>query len=156
MSNLYGNVTLYKISEPSIPVPPASAALWPSIPNPFVKVDKINDTGYENGSLVKGVEHIPKEVYDYINQIKIDNICDFLKRKGISFNKLTSGDGKYFIIDKSLADIFKEAGVDSSKIDYEQYDDWYMTGLTKSDGTICYSMIKVREPIIILLIVYLT
>ena len=148
MSCFGESIILHKISESSVPMPPASGALWPSISNPLFKLTNDNeaDKKYKNGSLVKGTEYVPKDVHDYIELIKLDDICEFLKRRGISYNKLTSDDGKYFIIDKSIADIFNEAGVDSDKINYEIYDDWYITGLINDDGSICYSMIKVREP----------
>ena len=70
---------------------------------------------------------------------------DFLDKYGISSNKLQTEDG-YFIIDKSIADICKEAGVETKVFDYEGYDDWYITGLKKDDNSVVYSMIKVREP----------
>lgn len=76
-----------------------------------------------------------------------DLLCmdEFLKKYGIKVNKIKTNDG-YFILDKSLAEIFEEAGVDSDILDYTGYDDWYITGLTRDNGSICYSMIKVREP----------
>jgi len=76
-----------------------------------------------------------------------DPLCmdEFLKKYGIKVNKIKTNDG-YFILDKSLAEIFEEAGVDSDILDYTGYDDWYITGLTRDNGRICYSMIKVREP----------
>ena len=66
---------------------------------------------------------------------------DFLDKYGISSNKLQTEDG-YFIIDKSIADICKEAGVETKFFDYEGYDDWYITGLKKDDNNIVYSMIN--------------
>ena len=69
----------------------------------------------------------------------------FLESNGIIANKLETTDG-YFILDKSIADIYKEAGVNQYLLDYKDYDDWYITGLVKDDGSVVYSMIKVREP----------
>jgi hypothetical protein len=81
------------------------------------------------------------------NSNKID-IKDFLESKGISVNKLETDDG-YFLIDKSVSDILAEAGVDPKEMEYlgpNGFDDWYITGLVKDDGSIAYSLIKVREP----------
>lgn len=74
-----------------------------------------------------------------------EDIKAFLAKYGIDVNKLETEDG-YFIIDKSVGDILKEAGVSQSEIDYTLYDDWYITGLVGKDGTITYSLLKVREP----------
>lgn len=76
---------------------------------------------------------------------KETEIKEFLDKCGIKVNKLETNDG-YFIIDKSIAEIFEEAGVDSHIIDVTSYDDWYITGLVKKNGSITYSIIKVREP----------
>ncbi len=72
-------------------------------------------------------------------------MTELLDKCGISFNKLETKDG-YFIIDKSIEDICKDAGVDHERFDYIGLDDWYITGLKINDGSIVYSMIKVREP----------
>ncbi|MBO4456306.1 MAG: hypothetical protein J5802_01155 [Butyrivibrio sp.] len=74
----------------------------------------------------------------------VTEITKFLNDRGIKVNKRETKDG-YFILDKSIADILKEAGVDPNKMDYKDYDDWYITGLKNGNG-IVYSMIKVREP----------
>lgn len=76
---------------------------------------------------------------------KIEEFIDVLNENGIKVEKLETKDG-YFIINKSLADIFKEAGVNFNLFDYKDYDDWYITGLTQQNGSTIYSMIKVREP----------
>lgn len=89
--------------------------------------------------------HLPIKLVKEKNQYKEVEIKAFLDKNGIKVNKLQTKDG-YFIIDKSIAEIFEEAGVDSNIIDVKSYDDWYITGLTKENGSIVYSMIKVREP----------
>lgn len=89
--------------------------------------------------------HLPIKLVKEKNQYKEVEIKAFLDKNGIKVNKLQTKDG-YFIIDKSICEIFEEAGVDSNVVDVKSYDDWYITGLTKEDGSIVYSIIKVREP----------
>lgn len=72
-------------------------------------------------------------------------IGEFLEEYGIYVNQISTDDG-YFIIDKSIADIFRLAGINTCDFDYEKYVDWYITGLNCRDGSITYSLIKVREP----------
>lgn len=84
-----------------------------------------------------------------VNEVQKGSVEDvdikkFLDNYGIKVNKLETKDG-YFIIDKSIAEMLEEAGVDPKVVNYEGYDDWYITGLTRKNGKICYSMIKVRE-----------
>ena len=76
---------------------------------------------------------------------KNEDISDFLKKNGIDVKKLESSDG-YFIIDKPISEIMQKAGIDSKTLDLSSYDDWYITGLRNSDGSITYSLIKIREP----------
>ena len=76
---------------------------------------------------------------------KPKDIVEFLSDCGVEVNKKETNDG-YFILDKSLTEIFTEAGVESSVVDLTAYDDWYVTGLVKEDGSIVYSIIKIREP----------
>lgn len=76
---------------------------------------------------------------------KPKDIVEFLSDCGVEVNKKETDDG-YFILDKSLTEIFTEAGVDTSVVDLTAYDDWYITGLVKEDGSIVYSIIKIREP----------
>ena len=55
----------------------------------------------------------------------VTEITKFLNDRGIKVNKRDTKDG-YFILDKSIADILREAGVDPNKMDYKDYDDWYI------------------------------
>lgn len=73
-------------------------------------------------------------------------IKEFLDKNGIRANKWFSKKDGYFIIDKPISEILRDAGVDTKTLDYESYDDWYITGLPKEDGSIVYSIIKIREP----------
>jgi hypothetical protein len=73
------------------------------------------------------------------------DIKDFFEEYNINVNKLETNDG-FFMYDKSLAEILEEAGVDPNRMDYKDYDDWYISGIVTPDGRTVYSMVKVREP----------
>lgn len=73
-------------------------------------------------------------------------IKEFLDKNGIRANKWFSKKDGYYLIDKPLSEILRDAGVSTDTFNYEYYDDWYITGLPKEDGSIVYSIVKVREP----------
>ena len=140
----FEKITLYKIGDSHIPTPSESVPPFLIAGNSNVRA--ISDYNLRDDSLIKDVEFIPYYVYEYIKLIKFDDICRFLERHGIKHNKLKSQYGGYFIIDRSIADLFREVGVDSKKINYEKYEDWYITGRCNFNEPIQYSMIKITPP----------
>ena len=95
-------------------------------------------------------EFMARQMYSINTKIQntedVIGIKEFLDKNGIKVNKWISKKDGYFLIDKPISEILRDAGVDTETLDYKSYDDWYITGIPREDGTIAYSIIKIREP----------